>query len=289
MRKLEDFLNAEVYDGVINDEKEKPSSYVCFPGAWYYKALSSKDMWLGMEAKVTLPKFNPDEERFDMLKEAIDKDEPIKRYKDTPSIYMGGSSDFETDIGLGWFRGLIDGEFTKEKIAFRPFYRYIYEENGKEVNRYIGPSIKETEFYFFPGDTVKMSVFCVNDNTLRLKIELLEETKIDKYIEIRKKLNKNYAYESLDFPAPGNGVRPSEYKRVNAIDQYGNEGRPVQMTKANVEECTWSDCYLFREIDGKIMKVPYDESRYIKMLCPNQNSFIVTNNGNKVVIKPSKE
>ena len=38
MRKLEDFLNAEVYDGVINGEKEKPSSYVCFPGAWYYKA-----------------------------------------------------------------------------------------------------------------------------------------------------------------------------------------------------------------------------------------------------------
>ena len=291
MRKLEDFLNAKVYLEKIPNEVSAPINYMCFAGAWYYKALSAKDMWLGMEAVVTLPKFDADEDRYDMIKEAIDKDEPIKRYKDTPSIYLGGSSDYETDIGLGWFRGFLDGDFTKTKIAYRPFYRYIYEEDGKEINKYIGPSIRETEYYYFPGDTVKLSVFCVNDNMLRLKIELLEETKVEEFVKIRSRLNPNKPYISPDFPAPGNGVRPSEYKRVNAIDQYGNEGRPTQMTKAVVNKCTWEEVYLFREVDGVIVKVPYTESRYIKMLCPNPEAFKITNDGVKqtVIINPSQK
>lgn len=287
MRKIEDFINSEVYLGIIENEAKAPTSYSCFPGAWYYKALSSKDMWLGMEANIILPEFIPDQERFDMIKEVVDT-EPIVRYKDTPSIYMGGSSDFETDIGLGWFRGFVDGEITKTKITFRPFYRYIYLEDGKEVNKYIGPAIRQTEYYYFPGDEVKMMVFCVNDNTLRLRIELIKPSSNPKYIELRKKLNAPKVYETDDFPAPGNGVRPSEYKHVNAIDQYGNEGRPTQITNARVNECIWKDVNLFREVNGKIKRIPYSENRYIKMLCPNESAFCIQTSGNTqtVVIDP---
>lgn len=290
MRTLDDFLNAQVYNGVISDEVSKPSNYHCFNGAWYYKALSSKDMWLGMEAVVTLPKFTPDEERFDFIKESIDKDEQIKRYKDTPSIYLGGSSDFESDIGLGWFRGIVDNEFTKTKIAYRPFYRYIYEEDGKILNQYAGTAIRETEYYYFPGDKLKLSVYCIQDNYLRLKIELLEASKYPEYIDLRKKLNPTKTFTSPDFPAFGNGVKPAEYKRVNAIDQYGNEGKPTQMTNAIVGECIWHEVYLFRKVEGNIVKVPFNHTRYIQMLCPTPSAFEVCDDGLKqtVVIKPQK-
>ena len=290
-RTLKDFLNAKIYENTIEGEVAKPATFTCFPGAWYYKALSSKDAWLGIEVEVTLPYFIPDENRFKYTNDPTKPGSQYKLYLDTPSIYVGGSSDFESDLGLGWFRGMVDGVVTPDKICYRPFYRYIYlDENGEEINSYQGPAIRETEYYYFPGDTVRMRVFSLKDNYLRLSIELIKETTDEQFVQIRKKLNPNQIYQTDDFPSPGNGCKSAEYKRVNAIDQYGNEGKPAQMTDAEVENCVWGKAYLYREISGEIMKVPFDSSRYIRMMCPLENAFQIEQKDFKeiVSIKPKR-
>ena len=61
-----EFDEVEVYDGVIDDEINPPLPPECFLGAWYRKVFSSKDYWLGIEGKITLGEFIPDEERFNL-------------------------------------------------------------------------------------------------------------------------------------------------------------------------------------------------------------------------------
>lgn len=285
---MDKYLNANIYLDKIEDEIEKPTSYKCFNGAWYYKTLSSKDSWLGIDAVVTLPLFEEDENRYQYIVDALTNRE-IKRYNDTPSVYLGVCSDYENDVGFGWFRGLVDGKVTNEKITFRPFWRYIYNENGKEVNTYKGTKLEETEYYYFPGDKVRVTLVSLEPNYLQFRIELIEETKIEKYKVIRSNLpNKPKTFLSPVFIAPGVGVNKTEVKRVNAIDQYGNEGRPTQMTNAKVNECVWEDVYLFRKINDTIYKVPFTDDRYIRMLCPKEEAFTIKNEGNKeiVIINP---
>jgi len=285
---MDKFLNAKIYTGKIDNEISKPDSYRCFNGAWYYKALSSKDYWLGIDAVVTLPLFEEDKERFAYIHDSVTNKEII-RYNDTPSVYVGVCSDFENDIGFAWFRGIIDGKITDEKFTFRPFYRYIYKENGKEVNTYKGSKIEEVEYYYFPGDKVRITVVSTSLNHLRFRIELLEPTKIEKYQKIRDSLSKpNKIFLSEEFPAPGAGINLTEVKRVNAIDQYGNEGKPTQMTNAKVNECIWEDVYLFREVSGEIVKVPFTSERFIRMLCPMEEAFIIKEDKHKeiVIINP---
>lgn len=292
MRKLEDFVNAPIYSGKIENEIEKPNNYSCFPGAWYYKALSSNDAWLGLETVVTLPYFTPDEKRTEEIVETQNPLVKSSRHLDTPSIYIGGLSDFESDLGLGWFKGMVDGKKSDKKMCYRPFYRYIYEdEQGKIHNNYEGPSIDKTQYYYFPGDKVRLKVFTVKDNYLRLSIELLEPTKDSYYSQLRSKLSKtNEVFATEDFPSFGHGIKHAEFKRVNAIDQYHNEGKPSQKTDALYENCIWEECYLYRLIDGKIKKVPFNDTRYVRMLCPDPKAFEVASKDNKEVvsIKPQK-
>lgn len=282
------YLNAPIYKGKIQVEVIKPTNYKCFNGAWYYKALSSRDEWLGIEAIITLPEFNPDEERFDFIKDNI-YEQDIKRYKDTPSVYVGLSSDYENDVGFAWQRGIVNGEVAAEKITFRPFWRYIYSIDGEEKNVYEGSSLYQTEFYYFPGDKLKLSLINIKDNYLKLIIKLLEPTAIKKYQTIRNSLDKlPKDLETKEFIAPGAGIRFAEVKRVNAIDQYSNEGKPTQCTNAIVGECIWEDVYLYRKINGIIMRVPFTNNRYIKMLCPTKEAFLIKEMDNKeiVVISP---
>ena len=284
------YLNALVYNKRIPGEIAKPDSYKCFLGAWCYKVLSSKDKWLGIEAIIELPEFIPDENRFSMIQDNI-YDKKLKRYDDTPSIYVGLCSDYENDVGFAWQRGIVDGVVTDDKITFRPFWRYIYEENGEEKNVYQGTNLNLTQYYYFPGDRVKLSLISIKNNYLKLIVELISSTTIKKYLDIRKKLDKTpMDFMTEEFLAPGVGIRPSEVKRVNAIDQYSNEGKPTLATNAKVKECVWEDVYLFREIDGAIRKVPYTKDRYIKMLCPKEDAFIIKEIGNKeiVVINPNR-
>jgi hypothetical protein len=64
-----------------------------------------------------------------------------------------------------------------------------------------------------------------------------------------------------------------EFKRVNAIDQVANEGKPAQSTKTKVENGKWSDSYLFRTYNGKVIKAPLHEGRFTDMRCPDPLYF----------------
>jgi hypothetical protein len=202
---------------------------------------------------------------------------------------VGGSSDYETDIGFGWFRGLVHGRLSEEKITFRPFWRYIYLEDGNEKNEYEGTPLFQVEHYYFPGDTVKIHLFCTEEHYLQFRAELIKPTKIPKYDAIRKTYsNQPMLLLTGKIPAPGNGVNDTEYKRVNAIDQYHNEGKLSRLTSAKVECCSWEEVYLFRTVNKELLKVPFSSSRYIQMFCPNEESFHVETNGvnEKVWISP---
>jgi len=233
-----------------------------------------------------LPEWKPDKTRFEFIDNQFGK---FQRNLDTPSIYIGGSSDFETDIGFGFFQGFVDNKITREKMTFRPFWRTIHLEDGIEKNIYSGTAIKQTKYYYFPGDTVKINLVCEKDNFLTLRIELLESTSLNPYKEIRNKIVENETFILRDIIAPGNGVRPSEYKRVNAIDQYHNEGKPTQKTKAFAVNCEWKSVYLFRLVNNELRKIPFIDHRIKRIFSPNKSAFIVKfeNNLEKVDIIPS--
>lgn len=287
------FLSAPTYLKLIDGEIPKPGDYQCFQGAWYYKALSAKNHWLGIEAKVTLPLFSPDENRYEFVPSEDSTNGRYKKYLDTPSVYVGGSSDYETDIGFGWFRGLVNNDLSEEKITFRPFWRHIFlDDSGKIQNLYKGTALTETNYYFFPGDQVHILLFCPEPDYLQFRVEIIKPTEIMKYKQLRQTLHLENDLPSVllteKIKAPGNGRNLSEYKRVNAIDQYHNEGRPTQMTEACVFDCIWEDVFLFRKIEESLVKVPFDEKRYIRMMCPCKEAFVVEaiSNGERIKIMP---
>lgn len=286
MFKEIDFEQAKYQD--IRIKSAEPMKQLrCFAGAWYHKVVTSRKLWLGIETVISLPEFLPDESR---KEETVLSGEKIMRFLDTPSVYLGSSSDYENDIGFGFFHGKVNGVLTKEKITFRPFWRNIYLENGKEVNVYKGSNIDDSEYYFFPGDKVKVSLLCLKEEYLTLKISLLEETNIEPFKSIRKELNppKDFCVENI--MAPGNGIRDTEYKIVNAIDQYHNEGRPTQMTKAKAVNCIFHHADLFIEHENKLVKVPFFKQEIQVLLCPTENGFVIEehNEEKKVSIIPEK-
>jgi len=297
-----DFLEAKIYDGNIENEKETPIPPKCFLGAWYRKVFSSTDAWLGIEGIITLGEFLPDPKRFGNDGRVV-----YDRDLDSPSIYMGGFSLSESDAGLGWMSGYrFDGDdreinYGSSKVAYRPFWRYIYstaiDSNGNvernSINSWNVSDPSQFDYYYFPGDKIKMSVFSPKKDYLQLRIEMIEQTKIEKYRKIRegfnlKRINKTF-YSPLFF-SEGHGHRNAEFKRVNSIDQYGNEGFVVKDTDAKVTKAVWENTYLYRKIDGKIVKVPFTEERQARMACPNPESFVtktLENGGEEITIQPS--
>lgn len=297
-----DFIEAKIYDKEIIDEIKKPDVPKCFLGAWYRKVFSSKDKWLGIEGTITLGEFIPDENRF-----GYDNRVFYKRYLDSPSIYMGGLSISESDAGLGLMSGYsypgeeIEINYGTPKIAYRPFWRYIYSEvkdikgnvERTNVNSWNVSDPELFDFYYFPGDKIKMSVYSPKKNYLQLRIEMIEQTKIKKYIDIRKKFNLkrlNKTFYSPLFYSEGHGEKNAEFKRVNSIDQYGNEGFIVKDTEAKVTKAVWHNVYLYREINNEIYKVEFNENRQASMACPNKESFNIkplNNGGEEIIITPS--
>ena len=275
MSQTRRFSEAVLMDGFIVGELPADAFHPCFQGAWYYKVVSSCDMWLGMEGICTLPLFLPDESRKEIRKEPLLPSQEVVRYLDTPSVYVGGSSDYETDIVFGWFHGMIDGQMTPKKITFRPFWRTIYQESGKEMNVYLGTKLEQTQYYFFPGDKVKIQLLCEHDNELTFIATLLEETSIPEYRDYRAMCLHSQELKVSHIKAPGNGIRPSRYKRVNAIDQYHNEGKPTQITRAKAMYASWEEVYLYRNFSDKLIKVPFYPRRYTTMQCPTSLGFQV--------------
>ncbi|PKK86709.1 MAG: hypothetical protein CVV63_04070, partial [Tenericutes bacterium HGW-Tenericutes-8] len=85
-----------------------------------------------------------------------------------------------------------------------------------------------------------------------------------------------------------------EFKRVNAIDQVANEGKPAVPTTTSVGEAIWHNTYLYRNIDGITYRVPMNDTRIGVMNCPLVTQFTSTGidaltGGETVSIHPSPD
>ncbi len=274
----------------------------CFLGAWYRKVVSSVDNWLGIEAEIELGEFIPDPARFNL--------DGSGRNMDNPNVYLGGKADLESDCGVGYNTTYPTADTSYElgldapKLGYRPFWRFIYNtretENGctlvKSVNSWNSTDPKELAYYYFPGDVIRMKVYSPLPHYLQLRIEVVKPTTIEKYVKIR----KGYHLPNdmpMDFYSPlfhssGQGVNKAEFKRVNSIDQFGNEGYTAKATKAAMTTATWYNCYLYKEVDGKLCKYAFTEDLYISMICPSPDAVTVEKynaeqGGEKVSIHPA--
>jgi len=266
---IEGYTHVRTYYGVIDDEKEPPEQANYFPGDWSRKVESSRDSWLGIEGIITLPYFKGDNERFGKLPMGY------QSFYDNPSIYFGANSMEESDIGLTWEIGALpNGELSKEKFAFRPFWRYIY--NG--VNTWENADNNNPYNFYFPGDVLRISVFSPRAHRLQFKIEVLDITKDPKFIQLRKDYGVYYPDDFLspEIPSVGHGVFDARFMRVNAIDQYYNEGMTTKPTKAIVENAIWHEVYLYRNINNDIYKVPFIKKRYISANAPYDEAFLIS-------------
>ena len=279
------FANLPVYDGKIANEVLPPPVPSCFLGAWYRKAFSSSDRWLGIEGTIELGEFTPDPARFNL--------DGTGRYMDVPSIYMGGKSVHESDAGLGLNLTYLSSDVTDDlvssspKLAYRPFWRYIYQDaleisgnvTRREINSWNVSNPRSLMYYYFPGDVVRMSVYSPLPHYLQLRIEVVSLTNIPKYVELRKSYHladdRPADFYSPIFYSQGHGIQNAEFKRVNAIDQFGNEGYFAKPTKACVSAATWKETFLYREIDRKLVKVPFSALRQTAMLCPSEQAITV--------------
>lgn len=235
------------FKGEVKPMDTKP----CFAGAYYRKMVSSTDYWLGIGGKVVLPTLS-----FDPL-----RTNPAKpgQYLDNPSVYIGGSmGGQETDIGLTWevIRDA-NGNVTAERKAFRPFLRRTSHNGGQAALYENAPA--SSEYYWYPGEEVEMSVQVTADKKIKFIVE-----------GAGKRFERDF---DADGYKPGN---IGEFKRVNAIDQVSNEGKPVQATKTKVEDSQWKETYLFRSFEGKVVKAPAHSFRLTDMRCPSTTNFSIT-------------
>ncbi|MCR4030679.1 MULTISPECIES: hypothetical protein [Flavobacterium] len=227
-----------------------PSS-PCFAGAYYRKAYSSKDYWLGIGGTVVLPVLTYDPSRTNPKKPGA--------YLDNASVYLGGNSDEqETDIGLTWeVIREADGTVSKEHKAFRPFLRRTGYKSGQKAFYMNAPA--EPAYYWYPGETVAIS------------IQLIEAKKLKFIVE-----GAGKKYEQI-FDVDGYDPKVmAQYKRVNAIDQVANEGKPEQSTKAKVTGAKWTETFLFRSVNGNVVKAPMHKKRFTDMQCPAKSHFNLT-------------
>lgn len=231
-------------EGEVLPQKTLP----CFQGAYYRKAVSSTDYWIGIEGTVVLPQIQFDEDRKNPNK--------AKQYLDNPSIYIGGKMDGqETDIGLTW--EVIRDEnnnVSEERLAFRPFLRRTSHKSGQASLYTNAPA--EKEFYWYPGDEVEMRIEVIEEGVLKFEIH-----------------GQGKSYETT-FEAAGYGFDvKGEFKRVNAIDQVANEGKPAQATATVVSNSKWHGVNLIRQEKGETLTVPMHNGRFTSMLCPEEKFF----------------
>ena len=231
-----------------------PANSNCFAGAYYRKAVSSKDFWIGIGGTVVLPTLT-----YDLTRENPNK---LGTYLDNASIYLGGTSDDqETDIGMTWeVIREADGSVSRERKAFRPFLRRTGHKSGQTALYKNAPATNN--YYWYPGETIAIS------------IELVEEKKLKFIVE-----GAGKKYEEI-FEVDGyqKGFM-ANYKRVNAIDQVSNEGKPVQSTTAKVTGAKWLDVYLLRTVNSQVVKAPMHIKRFTDMQCPAKSYFVLNFSG----------
>lgn len=294
----------EIYEGEINGEKLNPAPAPVFGGAWYHKVVSSDDKWVGIEATVTLPEVKLS--RYNGESDASLNVDPSVKSKDNPSVYLGGNALSESDVGLSFSLGVINGktnEISKGSIAFRPFWRYITEteqdvggydvHGGKYAvtatgnNCFANYHWSYTEHYYLPGDTLRIIVYSPAPDKLQLQIEVIEKSTLEASVEMRKKYGWKDPADFLSpvFSSPGHGRNQNaEFKRVNAIDQSGNEGGTAIPTDTEIKNAVWHSTYLYREIEGTLYRVPMNEARRASTDAPAPEGFVITTDENASAI-----
>jgi len=228
-----------------------PASLECYPGAIYRKAASSHDKWTGVEVVVVVPTLTTDPARV----RARDG-----RPLDNASIYVGGrigpdgiDEGVEVDAGVSWevVREL-DGSVSKIPKAFRPFWR------NKEWKT--GPA--KPEYYYYPGDTLRIICLTSAADKLKLKIELLARAGSKPLLEGETPIS---TFE-VEFDAPGMGPGVvQQFKRVCAIDQFGREGGETDPTAARLDNVIYKEAWLYR---GE-QRLPMNSKRFTDMRCPD--------------------
>jgi hypothetical protein len=146
------------------------------------------------------------------------------------------------DAGLTWeFTVDETGRKSEKRNAFRPFWR------TKSWNS--APAKKE--FYYYPGETVQMAVLVAGVGKLRLIVTD----------------GKSKVFQT-EFDAEGfvAGV-PRQFKRVNAIDQVGNEGRPAQPTRAEITGAEWLQTVVIRGEGTAAQQLILTPERFTDMRC----------------------
>jgi hypothetical protein len=218
----------------------------CFPGAYYRKAVSSLDVWTGIGGIVKLGEPRVDMERLDK-----EDNQPLDNF----SVYMGGRAGTqEIDAGLTWaFTEDEQGHRSQTRNAWHPFWR-----NEKW---YEAP--KEKRYYWSPGDVVAMAVMVAAPGKLRLVIADAQANPQRMFM--------------TEFDAKSFAPRVlRQFKRVNAIDQRHNEGKPVQATKAQVVGAVWSETFLLRGAGANAVRLPMNPARFTDMRCPTPDKVRVS-------------
>jgi len=231
------------------------ASIACFQGAYYRKAVSSKDKWRGISAKVVLPQIHYDPAR--------PHPNRTGQYLDNFSIYLGGNgSGQETDIGLTWeVIREANGNVTPDRRAFRPFWRTTKFDDHEIA--WANADAQNTNYHFYPGDTLILSLVLVEDKIVKFDVigqGRIAHKQFSTLIECRGFISSGFA----------------EYKRVNAIDQMNNEGKPVQPTKAKTEGLEWLETNLLRFEGNEVITVPMHSGRFTDMRCPSATQIKVT-------------
>ena len=205
-----------IWNDAIEGEKRNPQDPAVYGGAWYHKVVSSKDKWVGIEATVTLPEFKI--ERYEGEYDASLPVDPAATHLDNPSVYLGGNAQSESDVGLSLSRVLVDVEkqtLSVGGIAFRPFWRYItaeeqdvggYEAHDGEYsvsangnNCFANYHWRYTEYYYLPGDTLRMIVYSPEPDKLQLMIEVIEASTLPSSVAMR---------EAYGWKQPANFISP---------------------------------------------------------------------------------
>ena len=223
------------------------TSIPCFAGAYYRKAVTSFDVWTGIAGIVKLGTPKVDEDRLDATKK-----QPLDNF----SVYMGGNAggNYEVDAGLTWaFTADAGGKLSERRNAWRPFWRTKTWNNAPN----------SPEYTWYPGDTVQIAVLLVGPKKLRLIVA-------DANPQPKKMFQ-------VDFDAEGFAPNVTrQFKRVNAIDQFGNEGKPVQPTKAQVTGAEWLQTILLRGAGAETKQIPMDKTRFTNMRCSDESHIVVT-------------
>lgn len=233
-------------------EVKPAANSACFPGAYYRKVVSSQDKWSGIGGKVVLPTIVFDEDRKNPNKTG--------QYLDNPSVYLGGTmGGQETDIGMTWEVVKDDnGNVSQARKAFRPFLRRTgYTPTGQASGYENAPA--ESRYYWYPGEEITISLQIVDNGKLHFTVE-----------GAGKKFECDYTADGYRMNSIG------VFKRVNAIDQVANEGKPAQNTKTRVEGSVWKETWLYRIYKSEIVKAPVHNGRFTDMRCPASAYFNIT-------------